>query len=109
MIQKDLKYPQEASDVVGIPIDTYVGENKEDYRWHFLIKNNRVQDHYVRMIDLVDVLSTASSGYDTALTDVIDLDQWMWAFGVGASWGIGDNWLYNSNHNAMFYHRPHGR
>nr|MBC8470099.1 lamin tail domain-containing protein [Planctomycetota bacterium] len=35
-----LKYPQEAGGVDGLSINTYLGQDKEDYRWHLLIKNN---------------------------------------------------------------------
>ena len=48
------KRPQ-PDDVVGTPI-RYLSDNREDYRWNFLNKNNRQQDDYSQLIEFSTVM-----------------------------------------------------
>ena len=101
-----LKIPQEGGGVYGRNVTDYLGTDKEKYRWHFLIKNNRDMDDYGPVIDLTRTLSLSSSAFAAAVPQTIDVDQWLRAFAVGSTTGVGDNWISNSQHNAMFYFRP---
>jgi hypothetical protein len=101
-----LKIPQEGGGVYGRSVTDYLGTDKEKYRQHFLIKNNRDMDDYSPVIDLTRTLSLGSSAFASAVPQTIDVDQWLQAFAVGETYGVGDNWLSNSQHNAMFYFRP---
>jgi hypothetical protein len=101
-----LKIAQEGGGVQGLSVDTYLGSDKEKYRWHFLIKNNRPEDNFEPIINMTRILSTSGIAFSTGIEEALDVDNWMWAFAVGSCWGIGDNWLSNSSHNALFYHRP---
>lgn len=101
-----LKIPQEGGGVYGRSVTDYLGTDKEKYRWHFLIKNNRDVDDYDPVINLTRTLSLGSSAFVSALPQMIDIDQWLRAFAIGATYGVGDNWISNSQHNAMFYFRP---
>jgi len=101
-----LKIPQEGGGVYGRSVTDYLGTDKEKYRWHFLIKNNRDGDDYSPMIELTRTLSLSAGAFVSAIPRTIDIDQWLCAFAVGSAYGIGDNWISNSQHNAMFYFRP---
>ncbi len=101
-----LKIPQEGGGVYGRNVTDYLGTDKEKYRWHFLIKNNRATDDYGPVIDLTRTLSLSSGAFAEAVPETIDVDQWLQAFAVGSATGVGDNWISNSQHNAMFYFRP---
>jgi hypothetical protein len=101
-----LKIPQEGGGVYGRNVTDYLGTDKEKYRQHFLIKNNRDTDDYGPVIALTRTLSLSGGALASAVPEVIDVDQWLQAFAVGSTYGVGDNWLSNSQHNAMFYFRP---
>ena len=101
-----LKIPQEGGGVYGRNVTDYLGTDKEKYRWHFLIKNNRDMDDYSPVIELTRVLGLSSSAFASAVPQTIDVDQWLRAFAAGSAYGVGDNWIANSQHNAMFYFRP---
>ena len=101
-----LKIPQEGGGVYGRSVTDYLGTDKEKYRWHFLIKNNRDMDDYGPVIELTRTLSLSASAFASAIPQTIDVDQWLRAFAVGSTYGVGDNWISNSQHNAMFYFRP---
>ena len=104
-----LKIPQEGGGVYGRNVTDYLGTDKEKYRWHFLIKNNRDMDDYGPVIDLTQTLGLSSGSFAAAAPQTIDVDQWLREFAVGSSTGVGDNWISNSQHNAMFYFRPTDR
>ena len=101
-----LKYPQEAGGVQGKSVDSYLGQDKEDYRWHFLIKNNRDEDNYEPIMNMTYVLSRSGSEFFSAIEQALDIDEWMRSFAVGSTYGPSDNWITGSGHNALFYHRP---
>jgi hypothetical protein len=63
-------------------------------------------DDYGPVIDLTRTLGLSSGAFASAVPDTIDVDQWLQAFAVGSTCGVGDNWISNSAHNAMFYFRP---
>jgi hypothetical protein len=101
-----LKYPQEAGGVDGLSINTYLGQDKEDYRWHLLIKNNRDEDNYEPIMNMTYSLSRSGSEFFSAIEQALDVDEWMRSFAVGSTYGPSDNWITGSGHNALFYHRP---
>jgi len=101
-----LKIAQEGSGVQGLSVDAHLGSNKEDYRWHFLIKNQRSTDNYDPMIHMTQALSSSGASFASAIGETLDVDQWMRSFAIGSTYGPGDNWISNSRHNALFYHRP---
>ena len=101
-----LKIPQEGGGVYGRSVTDYLGTDKEKYRWHFLIKNNRDADDYDPVIDLTRALGLSQNAFTASIPETIDVDQWLRSFAVGSTTGVGDNWISNSGHNAMFYFRP---
>ncbi len=101
-----LKIPQEGGGVYGLDVSAYLGDDKEKYRHHFLIKNNRDQDNYAPIIQMTQVMALSGSAFAQAADLYLDVDEWLRAFAIGSTVGVSDNWLTGSAHNALFYHRP---
>jgi hypothetical protein len=99
-----LGWPQ-ADGVVGVNIRD-LGDDKERYRWPFLIKNNRDSDDYSRIIDLAKTFSLSGAAYNDQIDETIDVDQWLRAFAVGVLTGINDSYFVGSQHNLELYVRP---
>lgn len=100
-----LKVPVPDS-VTGTPIRD-LGNNQEDYRWTYLLKNNRPEDDFSRLMEFVKGFG-ASGGRDPVNPDeVIDVDQWHRAFAISMLSGAGDSYGGDGSvHNVMFYERP---
>ena len=91
----------------GVGINASRGTDKEQYRWNFIIKNNRGIDDYSRMIEGLAALGQgAGPTFHEQTADILDVDQWLRSFAVQTLWGIGDNYVTGSTHNAIFYVRP---
>lgn len=103
---ESLKRPNPDS-VVGVSMVDQ-GDDKELYRWHWLIENNRREDNYAQIMSGLKVLGQDSStiGYHDQLEEIIDVDQWLRAFAVTILTGIGDNYSSGSAHNGIFYGHP---
>lgn len=101
------KLPQ-PDDVVGTDI-TDLGDDKERYRWNFLLENNEDVDDYSRVIALAKHFDKSGSAFETGLDEIIDTDQWLRATAYACASGAGDSFFDNSNHNGIFYARPDGR
>ncbi len=79
-----------------------LGSDKEDYRWFYLLKNNRSADPFDDLIDFA-----AAFGDTANLHEVIDMDVWLSSFAIVDASGAGDNYGDDGfEHNAMFYIRP---
>ncbi|MCP4451321.1 MAG: hypothetical protein GY809_07650, partial [Planctomycetes bacterium] len=83
-----------------------LGQDKEPYRWAYLIKNNRRQDDYVSIINLAEHFGSSAAVFQRDLDQVIDVDQWLASFAVAVANGAGDNYGMGGPHNAQFYVRP---
>jgi len=83
-----------------------LGDSKEDYRWIYLIKNNRFRDDYTRLMDVAKLFSISGSMFNNKVESIIDVDQWLRSFAVGNADGGVDHYICTSPHNAQFYVRP---
>jgi len=101
-----LKIPQEGGGVQGLSVSSYLGQDKEKYRWHFLIKNHRDLDNYAPVMEMTRVLGLNGSAFESAADRCLDVPSWLQAFAIGSTIGVSDNWISGSAHNALFYHRP---
>jgi hypothetical protein len=100
-----LKLPLPDS-VIGTPL-TDLGDDREAWRWNFLIKNNEREDDYDRLIDLGQVFGTSGPGLPDQAAEVIDVEQWLRAFAFATLSGAVDQYGgAGSQHNAQFYVRP---
>ena len=101
------KIPQ-GDSVVGRDINN-MGDNHEDYRWIYLIKNNQEFDDYVPAMTLGKQFSKSTAEFNASVDDVLDVDQWLRALAYSCATGAGDSFYPNSNHNGQFYGRPDGK
>ncbi|CAN5347859.1 hypothetical protein BH23VER1_BH23VER1_20880 [soil metagenome] len=99
-----LKLP-EPDSVVGTPI-TNLGDDPENYRWNYLIKNNQEADDLSRIIALAKHFSLTGAAFNDGLGSVIDIDQWLRALAYSCISGAGDSFFSNARHNGQFYARP---
>ncbi len=101
-----LKRPN-PDDVRGVAMVDQ-GDDKEAYRWHWLIKNNRAQNDYSQLMTMLAQFGRRATedNYHTDVAEVIDVDQWLRSFAVQILTGIGDNYASGAQHNGIFYVRP---
>lgn len=85
------------------------GDNPEDYRWNFLIKNNEDFDDYSGVLNLVKLFDKFGAAFNAEVDQVLDVDQWLRALAYSAATGAGDSFFANSQHNGQFYSRPDGK
>ncbi len=83
-----------------------LGDDKELYRWPFLIDGSRDRDDYSRLIDLAKAFSLRGPEQEPALADVIDIDNWTQTFALMSLFGIGDVYSQGNPHNLNIYVRP---
>jgi hypothetical protein len=83
-----------------------LGDDKEDYRWAYLIKNNRARDEFASIMELGRHFGSSGDVFRRDLEAVIDVDQWLASFAVAVANGAGDNYGFGGPHNAQFYVRP---
>lgn len=92
--------------VVGTSIRN-LGNDKEGYRWTFLIKNNEDRDDYSRLIPFSKWMATSGATFTSQITNILDVDQWLRGHAVNALSGAGDSYGGDgSQHNVQFYVRP---
>jgi hypothetical protein len=86
------------------------GLSKEEYRWFYLIKNNRSRDGYEGLIPALTALGQSTGPQYTADTNaLLDVNGWLRHLAGPSTWGVGDNYGTGSQHNALFYVKPDGR
>lgn len=100
-----LKLP-EPDDVRGVSVRTLGSLDKERYRWHWLIDNNRDADNYAGLIKMLQVFGLSGAAYREQIDQVIDVDQWLRAFAIQTLFGVGDSYSSGSQHNLLIYFRP---
>ncbi len=103
---QSLKLPP--SSVLQIDLRN-LGDNKEGYRWNYLIKNNRAADDFSSLMSMAKAYSLSGSAFADRINSEIDADQWMRVFAFESLTGIGDTYNQGLNHNIMFYVRPEDR
>ncbi len=86
------------------------GLSKEEYRWFWLIKNNRSADNYAPLMTALTALGQASGLTFISQTNaLLDVDGWLRNVAGPTAWSAGDNYAFGSAHNALFYVKPDGR
>jgi hypothetical protein len=104
--EEDYKLPLPDGVVWNNPI-VRLGQEKENYRWTYLGKNNRASDSYDQLMRFTAAFGDTSSAYYETLSDWIDVDQWLSSFAIAVASGGVDNYGGDgSGHNAMLYVRP---
>jgi hypothetical protein len=90
----------------GVAVRHLGGDDKELYRWHWLIENNRDADDYGPLIDVLKAMGQSGRTYQAETDRLLDVDQWLRSFAVQSLFGIGDNYSSGARHNAIVYIRP---
>lgn len=104
--QEDYKLPQNDGVVWNNPIVS-MGQDKENYRWTYLGKNNRAGDSFDQLIEFTEAFGDSSPAFYDNLEDFIDVDLWLSSFAISVASGTVDNYGGDgSGHNAMLYVRP---
>ncbi len=97
-------FPVLAVDIVDM------GEDPNAYRWNYLIRSNRDEDDYSRIINMAKAFSQDGSAVDgpldVASQEAIDVDQWMRLFAFESLVGMVDTYNQGLAHNLQFYVRP---
>jgi len=102
------KYPQDSTGPPGVAV-VGLGTNKELYRWWWLIRNNRDQDDYTRLMPAVTALGKSGATFQTDTAPLIDGGSFLRSFTPASLFGVVDNYNDNAQHNAIFYFPPGGK
>ena len=100
-----LKAPQEAG-VTGNQMQD-LGDDKENYRLGFTIKNARDKDDFETIIPYLKLFSLPQASFAAAAEEKLDVEEWLRAFALGQLCGAGDNYTGSgAGHNIQIYVRP---
>ncbi len=94
------------SEVHGVGVRPLGSNDKERYRWHWLLKNQRSEDNFDPIIRMVSVFGQSGERFRRETEERLDVNQWLRAFAIQVLFGIADNYASGSRHNALFYQRP---
>lgn len=85
------------------------GLSKEEYRWYWLIKNNRTRDDYAGLMTALTALGQSGLTFHTQTAPLLDTDGWLRSFTGPVAWAAGDNYAYGSQHNCLYYMKADGK
>lgn len=101
---QSLKIPQNDA-VIGADLGD-LGNDKENYRYHYLLSNNRDQDDFSDIMAVAKAFSLNGTALDTATQQLIDVNEWMRLFALQELGGVGDTYGQGNPHNLKLYTRP---
>ena len=91
--------------VVGTDF-TDLGDDKEIYRYNWILKTHREMDDFTRFITFCKTLTLSGPALDTASKQVMDVDEWLRTWALVSLCGINDSYTFGNNHNLFVYQRP---
>ncbi len=91
--------------VIGVELND-MGNDKESYRWYYLIKNHRDHDYFDHIMQMAKAFSLSGTSLQEAAEEVIDIPEWMRAFSSIVLGGIADIYHNGLQHNIQFFERP---
>lgn len=99
-------YKLPAPDAVqGVDV-TDLGDDKETYRYNFIIKNHRSVDDYSPLINFAKGWNLNGTALETQTRLTMDVDEWLAAYALISLGGVGDMYSFGGSHNLMAYIRP---
>ena len=100
------KFPNPYDHPAVNPDLSWLGDEGDAYRRHYLIKNHRARDDFSRIMDLGRAFDLAGLAQETNVASVIDTQEWLRLFAVMSLCGVGDVYSQGQNHNVGLYVRP---
>ena len=92
--------------VVGTDVQN-LGDDKEYYRYNFMLKNHRDGDDFRPFITMAKTFSVAPGLLlDEQTRQVMDMDEWTRTFALETLCGVGDSYTFGNPHNLFMYARP---
>ncbi len=85
---------------------TDLGNDKERYRYNFIIKNHRNTDDYSTFMKFAQSWSLTGTALDTQSKLTTDVDEWLSVYALVSLAGVGDMYTFGAEHNLMSYVRP---
>ena len=85
---------------------SWLGDEGDAYRRHYLIKNHRTRDDFSRIMDLGRAFDLAGLAQETNVASIIDTQEWLRLFAAMSLCGVGDVYSQGQNHNVGLYIRP---
>jgi len=88
------------------------GNNKENYRWYFALRNRKTADDFAPLIDLCRIMSpsaTSNSNFDNRVFDILDVDAVLKCLAVELNIDHWDTWGGNRGKNCYWYQAPSDR
>lgn len=82
------------------------GGDKEAYRAHLLIKNNRAKDDYSKIVEMAQAIHLTGQELYEATRQVMDVDLWMRHYATQAMLGNWDTYGFSRPKNLRIYVRP---
>ena len=104
---ESLKLYQPIGWVGGFDIQD-LGDDKERYRWPFLINGNRAKDDFSGIMRMAKAFSAPDSEFEDAVANAIDIESWSRTFALMSLFGIGDAYSQGNPHNLNLYTPPNG-
>ena len=83
-----------------------LGNDKEIYRYNFILKSHRNADDFSRFIPFAKTFNLTGTQLDQATRQVMDVDEWLRTWALVTLCGVNDSYTYGNNHNLLFYLRP---
>ena len=90
----------------GRPEIEDLGSSKETYRWNFQLRGARSRDDYEPLIAAARVFSMEGQALENAVSQIIDVDQWMRTFAMLSLNGNDDVYTRLWEHNFRMYVAP---
>ena len=82
-----------------------LGNDKENYRYDFILKNHREEDDYSRFIPFAKMHSLSGSLLEQQARQLMDVDENLRGYALVSLCGVGDMYTYGLPHNWMVYQR----
>lgn len=109
-IAEDPKVPQSSPGPSGGVALTNIGASKENYRWYWLLQNNRTADDFTGIMNVTNAVgqTTGSASFHTLTAQYIDISTWLRGCVPAALFGVTDNYLGTGGggHNTLIYFPP---
>ena len=85
------------------------GNNKENYRWYFSLRNRKTEDDFNPIIELarlMDSRTTSSTAFDNSVFSMMDVEEVLRVLAIVTNIDHWDTWGGRRGKNCYFYRAP---